>query len=77
VSTASSFHFGIETDRSAPFSFAEAAERRKKEGVDELDKPPGLPSCLAGLTFVFTGELHSMSREESTEVAKRLGASVI
>jgi replication factor C subunit 1 len=55
------------------FSFEEAAVRRKKEGVEELDKPPGLPNCLAGLTFVFTGELNSMSREESTEVVKRLG----
>ncbi|KAG7562255.1 hypothetical protein FFLO_02341 [Filobasidium floriforme] len=53
-----------------------AAARRKKEGVEELDKPPGLPNCLAGLTFVFTGELNSMSREESTEVVKRLGGKV-
>ena len=38
--------------------------------------PDGAPDCLAGLSFVFTGELSSFSREEATDVAKRFGGYV-
>ena len=31
---------------------------------------------LQGLTFVFTGELESLSREEAQDLAKRYGALV-
>lgn len=34
------------------------------------------PNCLAGLSFVFTGELSAFSREEATEIAKRFGGCV-
>jgi BRCT domain type II-containing protein len=30
-----------------------------------------VPDCLAGLSFVFTGELSSFSREEAVDIAKR------
>jgi replication factor C subunit 1 len=35
--------------------------------------PDGAHDCLAGLTFVFTGELSSFSRDEAVEIAKRFG----
>lgn len=38
--------------------------------------PDGQPNCLAGLTFVFTGELPSFSREEAQDAAKRFGGWV-
>jgi replication factor C subunit 1 len=38
--------------------------------------PVGQPNCLAGLTFVFTGELDSLSREEASDLAKRYGGYV-
>lgn len=31
------------------------------------------PDCLSGLSFVFTGELSSLSRDEATDLAKRFG----
>ncbi|EJF60036.1 DNA replication factor C, large subunit [Dichomitus squalens LYAD-421 SS1] len=34
------------------------------------------PNCLAGLSFVFTGELSSLSRDEAVELAKRYGGRV-
>ncbi|KAH9819105.1 replication factor RFC1 C terminal domain-containing protein, partial [Melampsora americana] len=38
--------------------------------------PEGQPNCLAGLTFVFTGELESLSREEAQTLCKRYGGRV-
>lgn len=38
--------------------------------------PDGAPNCLAGLTFVFTGELSAFSREEAQDLAKRFGGRV-
>jgi replication factor C subunit 1 len=36
--------------------------------------PEGTPGCLEGLTFVFTGELESLGRDDANELAKRYGA---
>jgi replication factor C subunit 1 len=33
--------------------------------------PTAVPNCLAGLSFVFTGELSSFSRDEASDIAKR------
>lgn len=38
--------------------------------------PDGEPNCLAGLTFVFTGELTSLGRDEAIDLAKRFGGRV-
>ncbi|RDB20289.1 Replication factor C subunit 1 [Hypsizygus marmoreus] len=39
--------------------------------------PDGAPDCLAGLSFVFTGELSSFSRDEAIDLAKRFGGRVV
>ncbi|TAQ87827.1 hypothetical protein B7494_g3860 [Chlorociboria aeruginascens] len=38
--------------------------------------PTGAENCLAGLTFVFTGLLQTISREEGQELVKRYGGRV-
>ncbi|GAA5992920.1 hypothetical protein JCM5350_007801, partial [Sporobolomyces pararoseus] len=38
--------------------------------------PVGEENCLAGLTFVFTGELQSLSREDGQDLVKRYGGRV-
>ncbi|RKP25306.1 replication factor RFC1 C terminal domain-containing protein, partial [Syncephalis pseudoplumigaleata] len=38
--------------------------------------PVGAPNCLKGLTFVFTGELSSIAREDATDLVKRYGGRV-
>ncbi|GAA5849527.1 hypothetical protein JCM3766R1_000220 [Sporobolomyces carnicolor] len=38
--------------------------------------PIGEENCLAGLTFVFTGELESLSREDGQDLVKRYGGRV-
>jgi replication factor C subunit 1 len=40
------------------------------------DIPDGKENCLAGLTFVFTGLLETLSREEGQELVKRYGGKV-
>ncbi|PMD45180.1 DNA replication factor C, large subunit [Hyaloscypha variabilis F] len=40
------------------------------------DIPVGEENCLAGLTFVFTGLLETLSREEGQELVKRYGGKV-
>ncbi|KAI0285111.1 DNA replication factor C large subunit [Russula aff. rugulosa BPL654] len=39
--------------------------------------PAAVPDCLAGLSFVFTGELSSFSREEAVDIAKRFCGRVV
>lgn len=38
--------------------------------------PVGEPDCLAGLTFVFTGQLTSIAREEAQALVKRHGGKI-
>ncbi|KAI4724633.1 DNA replication factor C, large subunit [Aureobasidium sp. EXF-10728] len=42
-------------------------------GAGSLDIPEGADNCLAGLTFVFTGQLTYLSREEGQNLVKRYG----
>ena len=62
----------------AKFNWAEARKRKTMGPAAPGSKniPEGKPNCLAGLTMVFTGELSSLSREDSTDLAKRFGAKV-
>ena len=42
-----------------------------------LQEPPrGHPDCLTGKTFVFTGVLDSLKREEAADFVKRHGGKV-
>jgi len=60
------------------FNFKEFAGRQAAApaapGSKEL--PTGAENCLAGLTFVFTGILDSISREEGQQLVKRYGGKV-
>ncbi len=38
--------------------------------------PVGAPNCLASLTFVFTGELDTLSRDSASDLVKRYGGRV-
>ncbi|KLO13842.1 DNA replication factor C, large subunit [Schizopora paradoxa] len=64
---------------SAKFNWA-AAKAAKMAGPSAPGSKPipnGEPNCLAGLSFVFTGELTSFAREEAVELAKRFGGRVV
>ncbi|KAK0205975.1 purine nucleotide binding protein [Desarmillaria ectypa] len=56
---------------------AKAAKLAAPVAHGSKDIPDGQPDCLMGLSFVFTGELSSFSREEATDMAKRFGGRVV
>jgi replication factor C subunit 1 len=41
------------------------------------DIPEGAENCLLGMSFVFTGELTSIGRDEATDLVKRYGGRVV
>lgn len=43
---------------------------------DAFEEPDGKENCLEGLTFVFTGELTTMSREQGSDLVKKYGGQV-
>uniref|UniRef100_A0ACD5UBJ4 Uncharacterized protein n=1 Tax=Avena sativa TaxID=4498 RepID=A0ACD5UBJ4_AVESA len=51
-------------------------ERKDPPHKGEKEVPEGAPDCLAGLTFVISGTLDSLEREEAGDVIKRYGGRV-
>ncbi|KAG6906768.1 hypothetical protein DXG01_012244 [Tephrocybe rancida] len=56
---------------------AKAAKLAGPVAHGSKEVPDGSPTALAGLSFVFTGELTSFSREEAIDLAKRYGGRVV
>ncbi|KAJ6583168.1 hypothetical protein B0H10DRAFT_2097712 [Mycena sp. CBHHK59/15] len=56
---------------------AKAAKLAGPPAANTKDVPDGAHDCLAGLSFVFTGELSSFSRDEAIDIAKRFGGRVV
>ena len=53
--------------------------RRKQAGPiapGSKEIPVGEENCLEGLTFVLTGELSSISRDDASDLVKRYGGRV-
>lgn len=64
-------------DDSKKFDFkAQTGRAHATAGGERKEIPTGAENCLAGLTFVFTGVLDGLSREEGTELVKRYGGKV-
>jgi replication factor C subunit 1 len=60
------------------FNYREFAQRSAAVPASGGSKviPTGADNCLAGLTFVFTGVLESISREEGQQLVKKYGGKV-
>lgn len=56
--------------------FANFGERKDPPHKGEKEVPEGAPTCLAGLTFVISGTLDSLEREEAEDLIKRHGGRV-
>ncbi|KAK6926491.1 DNA replication factor RFC1, C-terminal [Dillenia turbinata] len=56
--------------------FMNFGERKDPPHKGEKEVPEGDPDCLAGLTFVISGTLDSLEREEAEDLIKRLGGRV-
>ncbi|XP_030960610.1 replication factor C subunit 1-like isoform X2 [Quercus lobata] len=57
-------------------SFINFGERKDPPHKGEKVVPEGAPNCLAGLTFVISGTLDSLEREEAEDLIKRHGGRV-
>ncbi|KAI5667092.1 hypothetical protein M9H77_16945 [Catharanthus roseus] len=56
--------------------FMNFGERKDPPHKGEKETPEGAPDCLAGLTFVISGTLDSLEREEAEDLIKRHGGRV-
>ncbi|CAH8362335.1 unnamed protein product [Eruca vesicaria subsp. sativa] len=56
--------------------FMNFGERKDPPHKGEKEVPEGSPDCLAGLTFVISGTLDSLEREEAEDLIKRHGGRV-
>jgi replication factor C subunit 1 len=60
----------------AKFNFSAAARSRTPPAAGSVLVPVGAENCLAGLSFVFTGVLDTLGREEGQSLVKRYGGKV-
>ena len=64
-------------DGGSKFNYAaNAARSQPAPNAGSKDIPEGAENCLAGLTFVFTGILDALGREEGQDLIKRHGGKV-
>ncbi|KAM2279650.1 hypothetical protein ACFX1S_040464 [Malus domestica] len=56
--------------------FMNYGERKDPPHKGEKEVPEGAPNCLAGLTFVISGTLDSLEREEAEDLIKRHGGRI-
>ncbi|KAI3412462.1 Replication factor C subunit 1 [Psidium guajava] len=56
--------------------FMNFGERKDPPHKGQKEVPEGAPDCLAGLTFVISGTLDSLEREEAEDLIKRHGGRV-
>ncbi|XP_078179864.1 replication factor C subunit 1-like isoform X2 [Carex rostrata] len=56
--------------------FMNFGERQDPPHKGEKEVPEGTPECLSGLTFVISGTLDSLEREEAEDLIKRHGGRV-
>lgn len=67
-------------EEGATFDWRKAAAGGGNSGPAPMegtaDIPEGEENCLAGMTFVFTGQLKTIGREEGQELVKRYGGKV-
>ncbi|PWY71904.1 chromosome transmission fidelity factor [Aspergillus eucalypticola CBS 122712] len=65
-----------ETGEKAKFNFAAHAQRSRSPVAGGADIPQGAENCLAGLSFVFTGVLDTLGRDEGQNLVKKYGGKV-
>ena len=66
-----------QSDPSRRFNFAAQSSRKQPAPASgSKEVPVGAENCLAGLTFVFTGILDALGREEGQELVKRYGGKI-
>lgn len=67
---------GEDGSRKFQFGGQHANSAMPSGALDSNDLPSGAENCLAGLTFVFTGQLQSLGREQGQNLVKQYGGKV-
>ena len=63
-------------DKDKKFTFVGGNQSAVPAGAGTKELPTGMENCLAGLTFVFTGVLESLQREDGQSLVKQYGGKV-
>jgi replication factor C subunit 1 len=63
-------------DQTKKFQYGTNQNHAPPPGAGSKEIPSGAENCLAGLTFVFTGVLDSLGREEGQSLVKRYGGKI-
>jgi replication factor C subunit 1 len=63
-------------DQNKKFQYGANQNHAPPPGAGSKEIPTGAENCLAGLTFVFTGVLDSLGREEGQSLVKRHGGKI-
>jgi replication factor C subunit 1 len=63
-------------DQTKKFQYGANQNHAPPPGAGSKEIPTGAENCLAGLTFVFTGVLDSLGREEGQSLVKRYGGKI-
>ncbi|OOF99589.1 hypothetical protein ASPCADRAFT_160576 [Aspergillus carbonarius ITEM 5010] len=66
-----------DTGEKKKFNFAAQAQRSTGPAAGSAEMPVGAENCLAGLSFVFTGVLDTLGRDEGQTLVKKYGGKVI
>ncbi|GAB1213402.1 hypothetical protein ATERTT37_002551 [Aspergillus terreus] len=64
-------------DGQGKFNFAAQAARSTEPTGERAELPIGADNCLAGLSFVFTGVLDTLGRDEGVSLVKQYGGRVV
>ena len=63
-------------DTNKKFQYGATQNHAPPAGAGSKEIPTGAENCLAGLTFVFTGVLDSLGREEGQALVKKYGGKI-
>lgn len=62
-----------ETSDAKPFNYQDFKKNAGPEPMGDVEIPEAAENCLAGMTFVFTGIMPNLARDQAQDVVKRYG----
>lgn len=66
----------VDPEKKTNYFALKAAQASGPQSTGNVDIPTSRPNCLAGLTFVFTGTMPTLPRDQAIDIVKGLGGKV-